>query len=184
VHRAIGNTVIFGVPGTAVYVYAYAGQNVWAQQAALTEPGSAAFGSSVALSADGNRKLPVLLAAQTAKPPRCDNGGFAFVPHARLTRSRLASSGSVARRREAAGRHWCGSYSSAAPVLWKSELHRCRGWSKKKNGFVIFLTQIKVNLREPVRKLRPIEGFYKNAQLFCAGDCCCVDHARDLVCAI
>jgi hypothetical protein len=50
-----GNTVIFGVPGTAVYVYAYdAGQNVWAQQTALTEPGSAAFGSSVALSADGN----------------------------------------------------------------------------------------------------------------------------------
>ena len=50
-----GNTVIFGVPGTAVYVYAYdAGQNVWAQQAVLTEPGSGSFGSSVALSADGN----------------------------------------------------------------------------------------------------------------------------------
>jgi hypothetical protein len=73
-----GNTVIFGVPGTAVYVYAHVdGQNVWTQQAAL--PGSGSFGSSVALSADGNTAL-------IGDPSYNNNNGTVYV----FTRSNVS----------------------------------------------------------------------------------------------
>jgi hypothetical protein len=75
-----GNTVIFGVPGTAVYIYALVvGQNqvVWTQQAAL--PGSGSFGSSVALSADGNTAL-------IGDPSYNNNNGTVYV----FTRSNVS----------------------------------------------------------------------------------------------
>jgi hypothetical protein len=73
-----GNTVIFGVPGTAVYVYVYvSSQNVWTLQAEL--PGSGSFGSSVALSADGNT-------AVVGDPSNNNNNGTVWV----FTRSNVS----------------------------------------------------------------------------------------------
>jgi hypothetical protein len=73
-----GNTVLFGVPGTAVYVYVYnASQNIWTPQAEL--PGSGSFGSSVALSADGN-------VAVVGGPAENNNNGQVWV----FTRSNVS----------------------------------------------------------------------------------------------